>query len=503
MSSSEGKKLSRRKYLELTAGAVAGLAVGGALGYLAKPAEMVTQTATETVTVTGTVPPPVTTTAAAHTFPPATVTYWSSMYNQPQWNGTGYPLMRKLFQEKYPGCDVLSVGVDYSSQLEQQVIQLQSSNPPDVVQVQAPYISCIPFLEPLDDYIQRWNWPLDKMRGETSYPAKYAKYVGGDDKIYGAVQSMTPEAVAWYRKDILKEKGFDDPEAQAQSGSSPKWSLDEFLDIIRKCTFKRSDGTQVFGYAFPTLATDGVSRWREDWHDYLIAAGGGLVRPENPGQIICGKKPYLDANVAVGEFMRTLVSEKLVPVGVVKPSYFTMQITGQVTFTLGPPVQYALWDVPAQNPWGGGHQDQLPNMGTCLMAFFGKGWNYVDMNDAIWVTVAKNGRNKEAAFAILDLMCNNEEMAKYLSTVNYLFPANLDTIPPGALTQSFWQAFQESAKIANIHMLISDCWGLEKYGLDIWKAWFDMAQNIVYSNKDIQDMYVQLQGTLEKIVSAS
>jgi branched-chain amino acid transport system substrate-binding protein len=59
MTSSEGKSISRRKYLELTGGAVAGLAVGGALGYLAKPPEMVTQTvtATETVTVTGTAPP--------------------------------------------------------------------------------------------------------------------------------------------------------------------------------------------------------------------------------------------------------------------------------------------------------------------------------------------------------------------------------------------------------------------------------------------------------------
>jgi len=62
---SEPEKISRRKYLQTTGGVIAGLAVGGALGYLAKPTTMTTGT-TETVTktVTGTAPPPATTAAA-------------------------------------------------------------------------------------------------------------------------------------------------------------------------------------------------------------------------------------------------------------------------------------------------------------------------------------------------------------------------------------------------------------------------------------------------------
>jgi len=59
---SEEPKVSRRKYLQIAGGTVVGLAVGGALGYLAKPSEVttVTSTLTETVTVTGTAPPPTT-----------------------------------------------------------------------------------------------------------------------------------------------------------------------------------------------------------------------------------------------------------------------------------------------------------------------------------------------------------------------------------------------------------------------------------------------------------
>ena len=65
MSSQEKKQVTRRDYLKTTAGAIAGLVVGGAVGYLATPTQVTTQTVTETqtVTVTGTAPPPTTPTA--------------------------------------------------------------------------------------------------------------------------------------------------------------------------------------------------------------------------------------------------------------------------------------------------------------------------------------------------------------------------------------------------------------------------------------------------------
>ncbi|MEM3122404.1 MAG: hypothetical protein QXH60_03115, partial [Candidatus Pacearchaeota archaeon] len=53
----EEKKINRRDYLKYTGAAIGGLVVGGALGYLAKPAEVVKETITapgveKTVTVT-------------------------------------------------------------------------------------------------------------------------------------------------------------------------------------------------------------------------------------------------------------------------------------------------------------------------------------------------------------------------------------------------------------------------------------------------------------------
>ncbi len=54
----EKENVDRRTWLKVTGGAVAGLVVGGALGYVAKPAEIRTVTSTVTQTVTGTAPPP-------------------------------------------------------------------------------------------------------------------------------------------------------------------------------------------------------------------------------------------------------------------------------------------------------------------------------------------------------------------------------------------------------------------------------------------------------------
>jgi len=76
--------ITRRSYLQTVGVAVAGLVVGGAIGYLAKPTvtappEVVTTTATETVTVTGTVAPPTTTAAPAGAVKPgATINIISS-----------------------------------------------------------------------------------------------------------------------------------------------------------------------------------------------------------------------------------------------------------------------------------------------------------------------------------------------------------------------------------------------------------------------------------------
>jgi len=72
--------MTRRSYLQTVGGAIAGLVVGGVIGYVAKPSEITTVTVTEreTVTVTGTAPPVTTAAPTGAVVPGAKINIISS-----------------------------------------------------------------------------------------------------------------------------------------------------------------------------------------------------------------------------------------------------------------------------------------------------------------------------------------------------------------------------------------------------------------------------------------
>ena len=59
---------------------------------------------------------------------------------------------------------------------------------------------------------------------------------------------------------IIKEAGADDlvPAPPART-----WTFDQFLELMKKCTFTRSDGTQVWGYVLATQQTNPFYYWPE------------------------------------------------------------------------------------------------------------------------------------------------------------------------------------------------------------------------------------------------
>ncbi len=105
----EEKKVDRRTALKVVSGTIAGLVVGGAIGYLAKPAQLaretitsiVTQTIRETVTVTGipTVTPP-TTPAYPPGLGPEDEPYLKAMYELIDWIGGVTVLTPKQLEEE-------------------------------------------------------------------------------------------------------------------------------------------------------------------------------------------------------------------------------------------------------------------------------------------------------------------------------------------------------------------------------------------------------------------
>ncbi|MEM2922638.1 MAG: extracellular solute-binding protein, partial [Candidatus Bathyarchaeia archaeon] len=190
----------------------------------------------------------------------------------------------KKYEAQNPGISIELYGAPWSKASDVLIVELPTTAAPDIVMIPWPPITPLaPFLEPLDEYMEEFGWNIDDIAYQREpHISVWPKEAGGDDKIYCANHSSGEESALIYRKDIFKERGIPDPEEEGY----PKWSLDEFLEVIRKCTYTKADGTKVFGYAFPTAPADGVSRWSEDWVDYLVAAGGGLVNYEKPGEII-------------------------------------------------------------------------------------------------------------------------------------------------------------------------------------------------------------------------
>ncbi|RLI27186.1 hypothetical protein DRO58_04720 [Candidatus Bathyarchaeota archaeon] len=392
------------------------------------------------------------------------------------------------FESKNPGIKIDFYGAPWAEAMDKLIVELQSSSPPDVFNIPwTPYTPLIPFMEPLDEYIERYNWPVDEIALQKEFPGTWPKEMGGDGKTYQANMMNAEESALIYRKDIFKEKGIPDPEEEGY----PHWSLDEFLDVVRKCTYTKSDGTKVFGYAFPTNPADGMSRWTEDWIDYLYSAGGGLVRPERPGEIICGKDPYLKANVEVGEFMRTLVREELVPVGTVKPKYFEMQILGRVAMARHGPWQFGTFKET--------HPEQLPNVGATLLPFFGKGWNYTDQTGAGGHGMAKAGKHKEEAFKFIDFTMSKECLLSFAEELFWL-PCNMTILTDEYFDKyPFMKAFVEAAKISKTHLIGFTLKGFEAQSNEMWKAHFDTQQKIINTDEDIEGLYIQLQERLETI----
>jgi ABC-type glycerol-3-phosphate transport system substrate-binding protein len=210
-------------------------------------------------------------------------------------------------------------------------------------------------------------------------------------------------------------------------------------------------------------------------------------------------KPYIDANVEVGEFMRTLVKEELVPVGTLKPKYFDLQIMGQVCMTRHGPWQFGLFASTVEG-YGGGHPEQMPNVSATLLPFFGKGWKYAD--ETGWSTafgIAKNSPHKEEAFKFINLACSPEVCKIFTEKLFWLF-CNKKVLSPDVFDKHpFLKAYATAQEIAEVHAYGLTLPGFAAKSTEMWKAWMDTAQKILYTNENIADLYVQLQDRLETI----
>lgn len=83
---------------------------------------------------------------------------------------------------------------------------------------------------------------------------------------------------------IAKEVGAEDllPEAPSRA-----WSFDQWLELMKACTHTRDDGTQTYGYAIKTQASNPFVHWTE-WLTLWTWGGDTTFWDESSAQWKCG-----------------------------------------------------------------------------------------------------------------------------------------------------------------------------------------------------------------------
>jgi ABC-type glycerol-3-phosphate transport system substrate-binding protein len=248
MSKPEESKVSRRRYLELTGAAVAGLVVGGALGYVAKPTitappETLTSTVTQTVTGTVTAPPP----------PPVTTALSGTIeLYTPSWGVDGSNTVAAMYKSFRPNVsvDVIHGPSDWESHVSRCTVWMKGKyTGVDVLYHDDMFTGDGAYAGnwvKLDDYIkpEQKAWFIGLQAG-------YIKNFGGTYRIpWGSGSSFI-----YYRKDLF-----------AKAGVSPPTTWDELVTVATKLT--KPPGQ----YGYVTQGTPG--EMYNTYNEFLHQAGG-------------------------------------------------------------------------------------------------------------------------------------------------------------------------------------------------------------------------------------
>jgi ABC-type glycerol-3-phosphate transport system substrate-binding protein len=250
MSKTEEKKVSRRRFLEVTGGAVAGLAVGGAVGYLAKPtvtAPSLTSTVTQTVTGAA----PVTTAIATGRATGAALSGTINLYAM-SWGVPGCLAAADLYHKSRPNVlvNVIEGPSDWESHVSRSTVWMKTKYTgvdvlfhDDMFTGDGAYTGA---WVKLDDYItpEEKAWFIGLQAG-------YIKNFGGIYRIpWGSGSSFI-----YYRKDLF-----------TKAGVSPPKTWDELVTVATKLT-KAPDQ-----YGYVTEGTPG--EMYNTYNEFLHQAGG-------------------------------------------------------------------------------------------------------------------------------------------------------------------------------------------------------------------------------------
>jgi ABC-type glycerol-3-phosphate transport system substrate-binding protein len=397
MSKPEEKKISRRTYLQVAGGTIAGLVVGGAAGYLAKPTVTApVGTATVTAPVGTAIVTQSVTASAALPFQGITVTNLQES-GPPADSAKGLAPMIK--QQLGITLNVIEYPYEtYYSKVEQ---ELESgSEGYDIMwmdTVEMPSLAQLNLLQQLDSLIQRDLIELTPSAELNPTQLSFSTYQG---KTYGMPYSMN-FVECWVRKDL-----FTDPKEQenfekqygyplANFLKQPDWLM--FNDVI--AFFNRPP--DLYGYVHPMVwAQASIPAFHTRWY----TCTGKQECDEN-------WNPWFDRMGDNGLLSMELLKYqmKFMPPGVQSmdnPDALAIYLQGKVAVTTG-------WDSftlsKFEDPSSSkvvGKTVQTPPIGGPL------GWaNYSNLGHSLGITPKPTGNQLEATWAVMKVLTSSQNEA--------------------------------------------------------------------------------------------
>jgi multiple sugar transport system substrate-binding protein len=197
------------------------------------------------------------------------ITVWAMGYE-----GTQIGKMARKFEELHPDVEVVTQAIPWGAAHEKLLTSIIGAVPPDVSQMGTtwvPEFQSMNAFEPLDEYLEK-----SKLNEEDFFESSF-----GIGKIKGKTYGMpwyVDTRVLYYRKDIIKKAGFDNP---------PK-NWDELLKLASSLARDTNKDGKIdhYGIALPV----------KDWQVFLpfLWQNGGSILSEDQERITVKDKKFAE-----------------------------------------------------------------------------------------------------------------------------------------------------------------------------------------------------------------
>lgn len=334
------------------------------------------------------------------------------------------------FEAAHPGVKVNTQYISWTHLDEKLTISFAGGVAPDVFQVGAEYVGGLAYrgmAEPLDEYVERWG------EADDYFSASWGTCVYRG-KVYGLPYLSAPR-VLLYRKDLLKEAGFE----------GPPETWEELAEAAERMTVRRGPVIDLAGMNLPVS-------W-QIFVEFLWENGGQIFDEE-------GKRSLLDSAEAVEalQFYADLYNRhRVCPTAGMPVAGGSVPVFASKRAAMEIMNQFGIYNVKKYAP------ELLPEVGIAPTP---RRKERVVSVYTDWLAMSPQGTHKELAWELMTFLMEPGNLAAYNATLFF--------IPPRRSAVEAAEFMEENPQLGEFVSL------MEEYGrsLPAIPEWFEIRTGL-------------------------